>query len=220
MKKIILLIVCVILMIASFSQSTPTSVTYNKATRPALTLALPYSQEIAEGTIVQKLKEIGYNPETKGALFWKKNKMDGYYVFKNVELRNTNRQLVDLYFKVKPKSRKEKDRSVIYLLVGQGDERFISSETEPSVFEEASQFLNGFTSLSASYKLNVDIQAQEAAVKSAETKYSRLQEEEKTLLKKIKDLENTLKNNRLNQENQLKQIEEEKRKLEEIKTKT
>ena len=220
MKKLFLVAVSILLMTASFSQSTPTSVTYNKSTRPALTLALPYSQEIAEGTIVQKLKEIGYNPETKGALFWKKNKVDGYYVFKNVELRNTNKQLVDLYFKVKPKSRKEKDQSVIYLLIGQGEERFISSESGPLVFGEATQFLNGFTSHSASFKLNVDIQAQEAAVKSAETKYSRLQEEEKTALKKIKDLEETLKNNRLSQENQLKLIEQEKRKLEEIKAKT
>ena len=55
-----------------FSQSTPTSVKYNKVNRAALTLVLPYTEEIAEGTIVQKLKEIGYNPETKGALFWKK----------------------------------------------------------------------------------------------------------------------------------------------------
>lgn len=206
-------------MIASFSQSTRTSVTYNKLTRPALTLALPYTQEIAEGTIVQKLKEIGYNPETKGALFWKKSKVDGYYVFKNVELRNTNRQLVDLYFKVTPKSRKEKNQSVIYLLVGQGEDRFLSSETGTEIFDEASEFLNGFTSLSATFKLNVDIQTQEAAVKSAETKYSRLQAEEKAILKKINDLAEALKLNRENQEKQLKMIENEKRKLEEIKPK-
>ena len=128
--------------------------------------------------------------------------------------------LVDLYFKVERKSRKEKDQSVIYLLVGQGEDRFISSESEPLIFSEATNFLNGFTTHSASFKLNVDIQAQEAAVKAAETKYTRLQEEEQTLLKKIKDLEETLKTNRLNQETQVKVIEDQKRKLEDLRTKS
>lgn len=220
MKPFFLLSLITMASIYVFSQSTPTSVKYNKVNRAALTLVLPYTEEIAEGTIVQKLKEIGYNPETKGALFWKKNTVDGYYVFKNVELRNTNRQLVDLYFKVERKSRKEKDQSVIYLLVGQGEDRFISSESEPLIFSEATNFLNGFTTHSASFKLNVDIQAQEAAVKAAETKYTRLQEEEQTLLKKIKDLEETLKTNRLNQETQVKVIEDQKRKLEDLRTKS
>ena len=216
MKNSFLLFIIVFSASICFGQATPTSVKYNKASRPALTLSLPYSEEIAEGTIVQKLKEIGYNPETKGALFWKKNTVDGYYVFKNVELRNMNRQLVDLYFKVERKGRKDKDQSVIYLLVGQGDDRFVSSETAPQVFEEATNFLNGFTGLSASYKLNVDVQSQEGTVKAAETKYARLQEEENNLLKKIKDLEETLRTNRQNQQNQVKVIENEKRKLEEL----
>ena len=57
-------------------------------------------------------------------------------------------------------------------------------------------------------------------MKAAETKYTRLQEEEQTLLKKIKDLEETLKTNRLNQETQVKVIEDQKRKLEDLRTKS
>jgi hypothetical protein len=219
MKSLIALIVSAFLMVASFAQSTPTSVKYNKGTKPALTLLVPYSEDIAEGTIIQKLKEIGYNPETKGALFWKKNTVDGYYVFKNVALRNLNGQLVDLYFKVNRKSRKEEDQSYISMLVSRGEDRFVSSESDPLVFESASSFLNGFTSHSASYKLNVDIQSQQSSVKLAEAKYARLQQQDSTLTKKIKELEETLKNNRLNQETQLKVIEEEKRKLEILKPK-
>ena len=73
MKKITFLIFITLITMATLTQSRATSVSYNKETRPAIMLELPYTEEIAEGTIVQKLKEIGYDPETKGALFWKKN---------------------------------------------------------------------------------------------------------------------------------------------------
>jgi hypothetical protein len=219
MKSLFALGVSAFMMVASFAQSTPTSVKYNKATRPALILLVPYSEDIAEGTIIQKLNEIGYNPETKGALFWKKNTVDGYYVFKNVTLRNLNGQSVDLYFKVNRKSRKEEDQSYINMLVSRGEDRFVSSESDPLIFESATQFLNGFMSHSASFKLNMDIQTQQSSLKSAEAKYVRLQEQDSTLTKKIRELEETLKNNRLSQEAQLKVIEGEKRKLETLKPK-
>lgn len=219
MRTLILLVLGTMVLTAGMSQSSPTSVSYKKATRPALTLLLPYSEEIAEGTIVQKLKEIGYDPETKGALFWKKNTMDGYYIFKNVALRNLNGRTVDLYFKVDRKSRKEKEQSNITMLVANGEERFVSSESESQIFESATEFLNGFTSHSATYKLNVDVQAQQSVLKAAEAKYTRLQEDEKALIKKIKELEENLKSNRQNQETQVKVIEAEKIKLEDLRAK-
>lgn len=219
MKKIIFLILVLIMTIAAFPQSKPTSVSYNKATRPALTLLLPYTEQITEGTIVQKLKEIGYNPETKGALFWKKNTVDGYYIFKDVALRDLNGETVDLYFKVNQKSRKEKDQSYITMLVGKG-ERFHSSESEPRIFESATQFLDGFTTHSATYKLSVDITAQETSFKAAEHKYQKLQDEERVLIKKIKEFEDNLKTNRESQEIQKKVIETERVKLEELKAKS
>ena len=220
MKKIIFLVLLAAITIAAYTQSKATSVSYNKAKRPALTLLLPYNEDITEGTIVQKLNEIGYQPETKGSLFWKKNTIDGYYVFKNVALRNMNGETVDLYFKVSPKSRKEKDQSYITMLIGKGEDRFVSSESEPRIFESATQFLDGFTTHSASYKLTVDITAQETFLKAAETKYTKLQDEEKTLTKKIQDLELQLENNRKNQETQKQVVEAAKVKLEELKTKS
>ena len=220
MKKITFLIFITLITMATLAQSRATSVSYNKETRPAIMLELPYTEEIAEGTIVQKLKEIGYDPETKGALFWKKNTLDGYYVFKDVALRDMNGETVDLYFKVNRKSRKEKDQSTITLLVGKGENRFISSETDSRIFESASQFLNGFTTHSAAYKLNADIEAQQLLFKGAEAKYNRLQDEEKSLVRKIRELEQDLKQNRENQEAQKRVIETERQKLEELKAKS
>jgi hypothetical protein len=201
------------------AQSSPTIVKYNKTSKPALMLLLPYTEEIAEGAIVQKLKEIGYNPESKGSLFWKKNTIDGYYVFKGVALRDLNGEVVDLYFKVNRKSKKENGQSYIYMMVSKGDEQFVSSETEPSVFSSSTRFLNSFTEYGASYKMDVDIQNQDEAVQAAQKKYTRLRDDEADYVKKIADLESKLKNNREQQDTQLKVIEAEKKKLEDLRAK-
>jgi hypothetical protein len=219
MRKLLFAISISFLTAGAFAQSSPTIVKYNKTSKPALMLLLPYTEEIAEGAIVQKLKEIGYNPESKGSLFWKKNTIDGYYVFKGVALRDLNGEVVDLYFKVDRKSKKEKEQSYIYMMVSKGNEQFISSETEPSVYSSSTRFLNSFTEYGASYKMDVDIQNQDEAVQAAQKKYTRLRDDEADFVKKIADLESKLKNNREQQETQLKVIEAEKKKLEDLRGK-
>ena len=219
MRKLFLIVSISILTTCACAQSSPTIVKYNKTSKPALMLSLPYTEEIAEGAIVQKLKEIGYNPESKGSLFWKKNTIDGYYVFKGVALRDLNGEVVDLYFKVDRKSKKDKDQSYIYMMVSKGDEQFISEETQPLIYSSSTRFLNGFTEYGASYKMDVDIKNQDDAVQAAQKKYTRLRDDEADFVKKITDLESKLKNNREQQETQLKVIEAEKKKLEDLRAK-
>jgi hypothetical protein len=219
MRKLLFVILISFFTPCAYAQSSPTIVKYNKTSKPALMLLLPYTEEIAEGAIVQKLKEIGYNPESKGSLFWKKNTIDGYYVFKGVALRDLNGEVVDLYFKVDRKSKKEKEQSYIYMMVSKGDEQFISSETEPLVYSASTKFLNSFTEYGASYKMDVDIKNQDDAVQAAQKKYTRLRDDEADYVKKIADLEEKLKNNREQQDTQLKVIEAEKKKLEDLRAK-
>lgn len=219
MKKIWFAISCLLTVTLSSAQSSPTLVKYNKMSKPALMIMLPYTEEIAEGAIVQKLKEIGYNPESKGSLFWKKNTIDGYYIFKGVALRDLNGQVVDLYFKVDRKSKKESSQSYIYMMVSKGDEQFISSETDAAIYSSSTNFLNRFAEYGASYKLDVDIQNQDEAIQAAQKKYTRLRDDEADYVKKIADLESSLKANREQQDTQLKVIEAEKKKLEDLRAK-
>jgi peptidoglycan hydrolase CwlO-like protein len=124
-------------------------------------------------------------------------------------------QPVDLYFKVEPKSRKQKDKSIIYLLVNKGSEGFINSGSD---YNSAQRFLNGFLEQSAGYKLDLDIKGQEATLKDAQKKLTKLQDDEKSMNKKIEQLQTDLKKNQQDQENQQKTIETEQKKLEELKT--
>ena len=200
----------------AFSQSTTTSVSYNKKDQTGLMLELPYNEEVSQGFIVTNLQRIGYNPETKGSLFWKNNKINGFYTFKGVRLKGAGRP-VDLYFKVERKSRKQADQSIIYLLLSKDNESFISSNDDEDTYTAAKRFLNGFVEQSALYKLDLDIKNQEDIVKEAEKKMNKLKDQEENLNRKIEELQNDLKKNREDQKKQQATIEVEQLKLSDLK---
>jgi hypothetical protein len=180
-------------------------------------LELPYSQEVSEGFIVSNLKSIGYDPESKGKLFWKNNKVNGFYTFKGVSIQGISHP-VDLYFKVEEKSRRSKDQSIIYLLVSNGDEKFIN-ESDTTTFNISRQLMNDFVTKSAAYKLSLDIKAQEEEIKSAEKKLASQKNKEKDMIKKLEELQDDLKRNRSDQITQQAIIENERKKLADLKAK-
>lgn len=198
------------------AQPINTAIQYDKTTQQGLMLYLPYSEEVAEGTIIAKLKEIGFEPETKGSLFWKQNKVNGFYVFKGVVLKGDVPQVVDLYFKVDRRGSKKDKQSVMYLLTSKGGENFITETADAVTYTAAQNFLNGFTAETATYKHTLDVQAQEETVKKAEKKFTELQADEQDLVKKIAKLQDDLLKNKEAQETQKATIEGEKKKLEEI----
>ena len=204
---------------AASAQSVGTTVKFNKTDRPALMLYLPYNEEVAEGTIVSKLKEIGFKPETKGALLWKQDKTDGFYVYKGVVLKDSGgqNQLVDLYFKIDRRGNKRDNQSVIYMLTSKGGENFVTSLSEPATHASAQNFLNGFVAQTATYKHGLDVTAQEETVKKAEKKLTDLTSEEQDLNKKIAKLQDDLAKNKQAQANQQATIDGERKRLEDLK---
>lgn len=196
------------------SQTSVTTASYNKTSQPALVLELPYNEEVCESFILANLKETGYDVETKGKLFWKQNKLNGYYTFKEVRLKDLS-HTVDLYFKVESKGRK-KEESAIYMLIGRGENYFISSSDE-TVYDAGKKFMNGFIDQAAAFKLDLDIKEQEETVKDSEKKLDKLKDNEKDMVKKIDQLQKDLKKNQEDQKSQEKTIEDEKKKLDDLK---
>lgn len=202
------------------AQTTPGAIKINKQMQPGLILQLPNNTTASEGTILQKLRETGYKPETKGALLWKRNKIDGFYVFNGVQLPALDNQKLDLYFKVEQKSRTQKDQSTIYMLVSKGYDNFVSLETDTATFAAATAFLNGFVEGTAVYSHNLDIEAQEKVVQKAEKKLSELQDDSKDIARKIESLQADQRNKANDEEMQKKEIATQKAKLEELRART
>ncbi|HYJ65727.1 MAG TPA: hypothetical protein VEV62_18425, partial [Parafilimonas sp.] len=136
-----LIIVLAISIITARAQSSSTTIQFNNKMQPALVLELANTTDDAEGTILQKLKETGYNPETQGHLFWKKNKTDGFYVFNNVVLPSLSNQKLDMYFKVVQKNNEEKNNSTVYLLVSTGNENFASPKGDTVLWNSSVAFI-------------------------------------------------------------------------------
>jgi hypothetical protein len=207
-KQYLLMIVLVTGIIAARAQSSSTTIQFNDKMRPALVVELPNSTADAEGTILQKLKETGYNHETQGHLFWKKNKIDGFYVFNNVLLPSLSNQEMDMYFKVIQKNKEEKNSSNLYLLVSSGNENFASPEGDTTLWNSSKMFLNSFVEKTTAYSLEQNIKHQENTVKEFQDKLTALQNEEKDLAEKIRQNQEDQKNQQLNIENHNKLLED------------
>ena len=194
--------------ITARAQSSFTTIQYNNKMQPALVLELSNSTGDAEGTILQKLKETGYNPETQGHLFWKKNKIDGFYVFSNVVLPSLSNQKLDMYFKVVQKNNEEKSNSTVYLLVSTGNENFASPQGDTTLWNSSQNFFNSFVEKTTAFNLEEQVTAQENTVKDAQNKLKKLEEVEKDLAGKVTGNQEDQKNAKLNIESQNKILED------------
>ncbi|HET6994531.1 MAG TPA: hypothetical protein VFI06_06100 [Chitinophagaceae bacterium] len=213
-KQSMLIIVLVISMITARAQSSYTTIQYKNTMQPALVLELPNTAQDVEGTILKKLKQIGYNPETQGALFWKKNKIDGFYVFNSVVLPSLSAQKLDMYFKVVKKNNEEKNNTTLYLLVSSGNENFASPDNDAVLWDNSRMFLNSFIEKTTAYNLEQTITAQESTLKTSQKKLSTLKKDEADLADKIKKYQNDLANNQNNQKDQQLDIENQQKLLE------
>lgn len=191
--KIIIAAVLVFIGLAAAAQSYPKMISYKNVLQPSLVLPLPNTTEIAEQTILSKLKETGYKPETKGKLFWKKNKQEGFYVFPGVQLPELNNQKLDLYFKVEPIT-DPVNRSAITLLVSKGYDNFVTPQVDSTTYMASQDFLNSFVSETAAFKLNKEVEAQRQKVKDSEKKWQDLRNQQDDAKKKIAELEANVKN--------------------------
>jgi len=203
----------------AFAQSVPTTITLNKQPQPGLQLEIPDNTDMAEGTLLAKLKETGYKPETTGSMFWKSKKQDGFYVFQGVQLPDLNNQKLDLYFKIERKSKQEKNQSMMSMLVSKGYDNFVSATSDSATFMAASNFLNGFLANTASFSLQQQIEAQEKAVKNAEKKLEDYQDDDRSIQKKITQLQADAVAKRTDIENQAKEIVNQRAMLEALKAK-
>ena len=207
-KQYMLALVLATGVITARAQSSFTTIQYNNKMQPALVLELSNSTGDAEGTILQKLKETGYNPETQGHLFWKKNKIDGFYVFSNVVLPSLSNQKLDMYFKVVQKNNEEKSNSTVYLLVSTGNENFASPQGDTTLWNSSQNFFNSFVEKTTAFNLEEQVTAQENTVKDAQNKLIKLEQVEKDLAGKVTENLEDQKNTKLNIESQNKILED------------
>lgn len=177
--------------------ATEGKVEYTKGEKVAATIELPYPVDEVEAAIAEHFSKKG----------GKSDKSKGFQIFRSMKLRDEDVELNDLHFKVERKSRKEKDISIVYLLVGRPSENVgVRSSVDRHKIEEAKQFLNQLTPSVESHHLEKQIADQEEVMKKASRKQLALMDEQKELEEKIKNLQQKLEQNKIDQQKQSEEL--------------
>ena len=214
MKKLSALLFCLTVTILSISaQSTVTAVTLNKITQTALRIELPVDEEVSEDFFGENLKRSGNSTEK---LFSKSSKVnEGFYAVKGIRFEGT-REPVDLYIKIEQKGKKSNHESAICMLISK-EGGFITPFSDKITFNAAEKFMNAFSEQAAAYKLKQEIEDQEDIVKDAEKKMKKLRDQQQDMEKKVENLQKDLRENKQDQDTQAKTIDNEMKKLDELK---
>jgi len=197
MKQIIIPIIFISLFAsAGKAQSYEGTVDYQKKDEKAIIIEFPYPPSVVEDAIIDKLEKLGF----------KKKESKGFLVYKNIVLTDISVEPADYMFKVERKSRKDKDESIVYLLISRNDENIIA-RSDALVNSNTKTFLNNLSPDIETHNLEVQIKDQENTVEKAEKKLKNLQDDKESMEKKIKKLQGDLAENSKDQVDQQKEIE-------------
>lgn len=203
-----MLIGCWISSMSVHAQAVLATAEYNKTMQPAITLDIPFPDKTVQAAMEDRMLKLGY----KG----KSNK--GYIVFKAVRLPELGPDTYDLYFDAARKSRREKEMTVVTLLISSGYEKFIGDTTNLQVVNNAKQWLNSFPEAVVAYDLEVQISDQESAWKKAEKKSASLIDDGADLQKKLVKLQKEIEENTAQQAAQRTEVERQLQVLEQLKS--
>lgn len=207
-KKVLLSVVIMLLALVSFAQSYEGTIQYNKKKHTAIVCDYSYPAQAVENAFVKRMEQLGYKAkEEKGIL----NRDKGFLVFKNAYVTDISKDKMDYIIKVERKSRKESDESVIYMIMLKNDTNAIPS-MEAYEIGKAKSYLNEMLPDIEAAHLELQIAAQEELVAKTEKKLKELREDKVVLEKKLAE-------NASAQEETIKDIDAQKKRLEALKEK-
>jgi hypothetical protein len=158
------------------SNTTESSIEYHKGDKVAAVIELPYPPDVVEEAIKDFLAKKGV----------KDSKYKGFSIFRSTRMYDSDLNVHDLHFKVERKSRKEKDVSVVYLLVGRpGENVGLRTKDDRYKVDDGKGFLSNMAPSIEAYNLEVEIKNQDEVLKKAEKKMKNLQDEQKELQEKL-----------------------------------
>lgn len=172
----------VIVVSGTFAQARLATAEYNKTIQPAVQHEIPFPEKIVNNTIDDKLGKLGF----------KGKEYKGYMVYKAVRMTEMGTGSYDLYFKTERKSKRDKDITIVTMLVSSGYDQFIGDTSNAQAINGAKAFLNNLIESSAAADLEIQIKGQEDALKKANKKYDGLVEDGENLQKKKAKLENEI----------------------------
>ncbi len=192
MKKLFLFSTLIFLVGYCFSQSRYTVVEFNKKEVPGVIGEIPFIESTVMEAIDKNFEKQGY----------KSKKIKGYYLYSSVILKELGEEPHDIYVLVERKSRQEKDVSLVTFLISTGFDNFISDVTDINIINSTKSYINSLKIVAAAYDLELQIIAQEEALKKSIKKIESLADDSVSLYKRKKKVEEEIFQKSIEQTNQ------------------
>jgi hypothetical protein len=205
-KSIALVIAIAATGTATAQNAHESSIKFNKKSENAVVADFNKSAEVVEAALKDRLEKEGLG---------KMKTSKGFMSYAGTLWNSVSADKLDVYFKVEGK----KDKSTVSVLVSKGYDNFITSGSDAKTIDNVKAFLNSFVTYTNSYQLTLDIKAQEEAIKKAEKAYSNSIDNNKDLLSQKEKLEKRIAESNNEQTLKQKALDEEKKKLSDLKLK-
>jgi hypothetical protein len=207
MKKIIVSVAVLLFSAPIYAQSEAGNVTVQNATLPAVVLELNYAPDLVSDALNDYLSRKGRS---------KREDIKGFTTYRNTQAVQGDSVNADLYFKIERKSRKEKQVTVVSLLLNRPAPDAVASNSNLHylTMEQAKAYLNGLVATVDAYDLDLKIKDQNKSVMAAETKLKHLADEGGDLENKKVSIEKKIDENKAQQQSQVNEVAEQKHRLE------
>lgn len=171
---------------------------------PAAVLEIPYPTETVDAALEEHFAKKGFKPA----------KSRDYQLYRNVPVGKGS-ETFDVYVKSERKSRKEKESSIVYFVLGKPNEVLSNRAADDRQgIAEAREFLNDFTPHLEDYQLRQEIAAAEEALKKMEKKQAALLSDSTDLAKRKVQLEEKITQNSTALQNGVAELEKQRTLLE------
>ncbi|GAB4091467.1 hypothetical protein [Flaviaesturariibacter terrae] len=205
MKKFLFAASMLLFGYTGFSQATEGSVKVARDLKPAAVIELPYPEDIVTAALTDYLSKKGRS---------RTDDIKGFITFRNTQSTTEVNGNADLHLKIDRKSRQEKGRTLVSLLLTAPTPGDTSAGGQHYMnMEEAKAFLNGLVASIDAYSLEDSIRDQNALVIKAESRYKSLSQDGASLEQKRLNVEKDIRENKAAIENQDREVTLQKQKL-------
>jgi hypothetical protein len=208
MKKLLFLYTVLGIASSVSAQAYEDKIQYDKKKQPAIAIDYAYSEQAVENAIIARFDQMGYKVKEEKGIF---NSDRGFLVFKNAYVTEISRDRFDYIIKVERKSRKDADAATLYLVILKDDQNAMDRMEAVSV-GRAKAFLNNLIPDIEAADLELQIRDREDVLGKAEKRLKDLQDDKLALEKKMDD-------NAKAQDDTIKDLENQRKILEDLKNK-